>query len=347
MKKKCKVLSLLLALCLVFSSLAVLAEENTLHVVHDLGNFRIVSANARQVPSPGAGGPVWMYENMGVTDKEGNIIVPAIYREIRVPVEGRSLFYIDGHAGFFDENWNIVIPPIYRGAADFSEGLAVVSDENWIRGFINKNGELIVPHLYSNASNFQNGTAHVAFSETGYYGQTFLRTGLIDTAGNILSPLIYRHEPEYDILKSQNMIQIGENTYDNRELLYPFINYLGLAYFPLTYDTCRALGIITAWTPETGLVLTTGEEPHSSLQGPSSMPNNEYDKAMLYSGTLTINGTAYKNTEVYYPLLFYKDIIYFPVLWRQGMEALGIEYQYILPPGMEGKMMGTMRFTRK
>ncbi len=347
MKKKIQILSLILTLCLTISSLPVLSAENTLHIVHDLGDYRIVSANARQIPSPGMGGPVWMYENMGVTDKEGNILVPTIYHEIRNPVEGRALFYIDGHAGFFDENWNIVIPPIYRGAADFSEGLAVVSDENWIRGYINRDGTLVVPHQYSTASHFKNGVAEVGIAEQGYYWNTFIRTGTIDKEGNILSPIIYRHEASYPVLKSQNMIRINDTTYDNRDLAYPFINYQGLAYFPLTYDVCRALGIITAWAPETGLVLSMGEEPCAPPLGDSVMPDSTYDTAALYTGTLTINGTAYKSTDAYYPLLFYKDIIYFPVLWRQGMEALGIEYQYILPPGMEGKIMGTMQFARK
>ena len=37
--------------------------------------------------------------------------------------------------------------------------------------------------------------------------------------------------------------------------------------------------------------------------------------------------------DFYYPLLFYRDIVYLPVLYREGMERLNIRYSYHLGEG--------------
>ena len=60
------------------------------------------------------------------------------------------------------------------------------------------------------------------------------------------------------------------------------------------------------------------------------MIEGEIFKAQLYRGSVTIAGETYTADDVYYPLLTYRDVVYIPVLWRQGMEGMGLEYSYDL-----------------
>ena len=53
--------------------------------------------------------------------------------------------YKHGKFGFIDEVGNIVIPCKWKYAYDFSEGLAVVKDNNEKYGFIDKMGTVVIP----------------------------------------------------------------------------------------------------------------------------------------------------------------------------------------------------------
>jgi len=61
------------------SMMIAFATENAICVVHDLGDFKIVG-KTYQVPVP-HGGPVYMYKNYGVLDKDGNVIVEQKYED--------------------------------------------------------------------------------------------------------------------------------------------------------------------------------------------------------------------------------------------------------------------------
>ena len=341
-----KFLALLLIFVVIFPMIVSASTESDVFEIQKVGDFTIVATIKSIIPAP-RGGPVTMYRNYGVIDKNGNFVVQPVYQEIRAPKENRSAFVLDGKTGYFDENWNVVIDPIYRSGNDFSEGLANVGDENFAQGYIDLNGNVVIPFKYGFTSHFMNGTAQVGIAENGYNFNVFIKTGTINKTGDLIEPLSYKHEKDFEVIKSQNMIEINGMLYDNKDLQYPFLNYLGYAYIPLTYYGCRAMGISCNWSPETGLVLSKAEEPFEPLTGKSVMSDNVYDKATLYEGTITINGTTYTAGDAYYPLISYKDVVYLPVLWKQGMEALGINYTYFRPETNDLTVMGTMKFTTK
>lgn len=121
--------------------------------------------------------------------------------------------------------------------------------------------------------------------------------------------------------------------FDNSTLEYPFINYLGYTYIPLTFHTTKSLGITSHWTREDGLCLTSfnkSELYSRGILGKGSMIKGKMYKASLYEGTITLNGKKYTSDDVYYPLLSFGNIVYIPTLWRQGMEDLGLTCSYDL-----------------
>jgi hypothetical protein len=138
---------------------------------------------------------------------------------------------------------------------------------------------------------------------------------------------------------SQNNININGSVYNNDDLEYPFINYLGYTYMPLSFYTCSHLGFATTWNPIDGLGITPpgsmpmigGENEYfANVLGENDMEKGKMFKAKLYKGSITIAGETYTAEDVYYPLLTYRDVVYIPVLWRQGMEGMGLNYTYDL-----------------
>ncbi len=48
-----------------------------------------------------------------------------------------------------------------------------------------------------------------------------------------------------------------------------------------------------------------------------------------------------------YPLIHYKNVVYMPVLWQSGMEALGIDYSYFRDDNIGDNQIGCMIFKTK
>lgn len=294
---------------------------------------RIAYTQREAIPTPH--GVAYQYDKCGVLAADGTFLVEPVYQSIAAPAEGRALFCKAGEGyGYFDENWNVVIPARYASAQSFSEGLAAVSDSQRTVGYIDRDGHTAIPFRYSSGGMFHNGLAEVGLAEEGYNFNTFTRTGTIDRQGNAVEPLAFRYEQDtFDVLLSENRIDINGTVYENGALRYPFINYVGYSYIPLTYGTCRALGFSCDWSAENGLVLTSTPDWREPELGGNTMKHGVYAKAKLYDGTLTIDGKAYTANDFYYPLLSYRDVVYLPVLYREGMERLGIRYSYHLGEG--------------
>lgn len=331
-----RILSVVL-LILVLFSLSCFAEEG-IFMLEKIGEYQKFATQKQTIPPP-RGPVVTVYHNFGVMDGAGNVVVEPVYQEIFGFKEGRSLFKKDGKYGFFDESFNVVIEPVYRSAASFSDGLALVTDENYAYGFIDKDGNTVIPHTLDYARPFENGVAVVGKVDVGYFDQRFIRTGTMDRECRLISPIKYSWENEYEVQMSQNNININGSVYKNADLEYPFINYLGYTYIPLSFYTCSHLGFATTWNPIDGLGITPpgsmpmigGENEYfANVMGKNDMIPGKMFKAQLYRGSITIAGETYTADDVYYPLLTYRDVVYVPVLWKQGMEGMGLEYTYDL-----------------
>jgi hypothetical protein len=67
----------------------------------------------------------------------------------------------DGKYGYIDKTGKVVIPGKWELAANFSEGLAAVKDDNGKYGYIDKMGKLIIPCKWEDAGFFSKGLAPV------------------------------------------------------------------------------------------------------------------------------------------------------------------------------------------
>lgn len=353
MKKR--ILAVLLSVLFIMPSNAFASTDGSdsgIFNVTDFGEFKIVYTKR---VGTGRGPNSYWYRNCAVIDRDGNFLTEPVYSQILPPSEGRAAFKLDDKWGYFDESWNVVIEALYEEAQVFSEGLAAVGEKGGryrLYGYIDKDGNKVIETKFSVAEPFENGIATVAIEEMGYYYHMFDKYGKIDNNGNLVEDYKYRYDGHFDtetfdVFLSENMVEINGRRYDNSELQYPFINYLGYTYIPLTYNGCRMLGINCDWSRETGLVLGGGGEAAEDIVGKNNMRKGVYDKASLYKGKLTINGTLYEFGDTYYPLLHYKNVVYMPILWKTGMDALGIEYSYIHAEKIENSDNGCMVFKTK
>jgi len=82
-------------------------------------------------------------DKKGLADKNGNILLPVDYQDVRRLSDGMILLEKDKKYGFANNKGEIIIPLVYDEAEDFSEGLApVLKDGKW--GFINSKNETVI-----------------------------------------------------------------------------------------------------------------------------------------------------------------------------------------------------------
>ncbi len=353
-----KIVAIILALLLI-PIVPICAEEEAF--VRDMGEYKIVAQ--REMVAVPHNGPAYRLFNYGITDKDGNIIVEQKYDVIFPQKEGRSAFVLNGELGFFGEDWSVAIEPLYRRInysqeIYFSDGLACIAKANengtWKYGYIDRDGNEVIDFIYDFAEPFENGEAKVGITEQLYNFNTATKYGKIDKVGNITQPFKFGYatgnDYEYlwqeplDVLLSENLVELNGRRYKNSDIEYPFINFLGYSYIPLTYYGCRMLGINCDWTAEEGVILSSGGEMAEDIVGENSMTEGVSEKATFYKGRLTINGQVYEYGDTAYPLIHFRNVVYIPVLWRAGMESLGIKYDYIGPEKMENSERGCMVF---
>jgi len=172
---------------------------------------------------------------MGIKDVDGEIIIPAVY-DFVVPISDGLFNVKEGnYTAYFNKEGNVVLPfeNRYETYGNFSEGLARVRiNEKW--GFINKIGEEIIRPQFYYVEDFSDGRAIVRNEQdlhgaidirgslvigyhflaltdfiNGYAKFGDLNTwGLIDRAGNIVVPQKYIFIG--DVYKNEVTVQVLE-----------------------------------------------------------------------------------------------------------------------------------------
>jgi WG repeat protein len=117
-------------------------------------------------------------------DTEGNEVLPFSnkYESYGNFTEGLARVKTHGKWGFINKEGKEVIAPQFYYVDDFSDGLAIVRNEQDLHGAIDVNGNLVIGYRFSNLTNFERGYAKFGDLKTW---------GLIDKAGNIVVPQEY------------------------------------------------------------------------------------------------------------------------------------------------------------
>ncbi len=103
---------------------------------------------------------------------------------------------------------------------------------------------------------------------------------------------------------------------------YPFIVYNSITYFPMTYNDCAYLGLSNTWTAEAGNIITKAEEIDCYDDFLNPLQNDEDKGGMAQIAMTPINvlGESIDNLKEQYPILNYRNLLYFPLTWDWGQK---------------------------
>lgn len=110
---------------------------------------------------------------------------------------------------------------------------------------------------------------------------------------------------------------------------YPLLVYKNITYFPMTYYDCRLLGLRTTWSETEGLSIDKESNPLSEyVREVRSSQNALKQSAQIASEKISINGKKIDNSKEPYPVLQFRNVVYFPLTWRFAVEEFGWEYEF-------------------
>ncbi len=165
----------------------------------------------------------------------------------------------------------------------------------------------------------------------GYYGN--IMRGKVRDVYAVAGEKVVVRLPSFKIII--NGVEIKPTTSQ-----YPFLEYKGITYFPMTWEYAKFLGLDTAFSLDKGLVVNKSERTLWEL---TEYQNNYYEKpAFQYVGTfpdfkICANNKLINNAEEEWPLFVYKDVTYFPLTWRFTVEEFDWEINFDTEEGLSIK----------
>lgn len=161
---------------------------------------------------------------VGVTDLDGNIVLPLVLEQIQEFHNGRAFVKNGKHYGAIDEHANILFYGNYDRVWEYYNGFALVM-KNQKTGFINKQGVVVVPIIYDWAEYgvFTEGLVPVALKQ---------KIGFIDSTGVIVIPMKFNHAEHF----IDGLAQIGDE-----KGLIGFINHKGIEIIPPIHSEARRI----------------------------------------------------------------------------------------------------------
>lgn len=195
-------------------------------------------------------------EYEGVVDRNGKVIVPAVYDQVSVFYDDKiTRVKIGDQYGFVDRKGNLVISPQFDSFEYFSEGIAFVQEKgdgytsffssNGKWGAINEEGNQVLPFVYEEGGAYKNGKAIV--KKDGAYMIIDKKGNVVETPGNF--KIIRNFANGFAHVSKNNKVGL--------------LNEKWQVVVPAIYDTIEMMNIngtaSVALNGKWGLVDTTGK----------------------------------------------------------------------------------------
>lgn len=158
----------------------------------------------------------------------------------------------------------------------------------------------------------------------------------------VISVLFMSIMPDGVVAESDNVkvslpnfkVSINGLQIENEYRQYPLILYKDITYFPMTFYDCRFLGIETKWDSQKGLEINKTGITGAYRAYKGNLRNGNIYTAAIPKFDVQVNGKTINNAEEEYPLLVFRDITYFPLTWRFGVEEYGWAYEFDSQKGL-------------
>ncbi|MCL2708675.1 MAG: hypothetical protein FWF03_06120, partial [Defluviitaleaceae bacterium] len=126
-------------------------------------------------------------------------------------------------------------------------------------------------------------------------------------------------------------VKLNGIEYGGGRELYPLLVYRDITYFPMTYHLSNLLNLNTSWTEEDGLNVAAGNPGVPKVFAPGEINENGDAgrlTAKIAGSRITVNGKTIDNSAEPFPILFFRDITYFPLTWRFAFDEFGWSYLF-------------------
>lgn len=145
----------------------------------------------------------------------------------------------------------------------------------------------------------------------------------------LLIPATFAETKEVEVVLPEFDITINGNVIDNRTENFPFIQYKGITYIPMTWDLSYALGLELKWNDVDGLKVSKRDKMQVYVQKEKVLNNlgGRYD-ATIVTFPVIVNGEIIDNLNADYPLLNFRNITYFPMTYDYMVGEFGAGYKW-------------------
>lgn len=124
---------------------------------------------------------------------------------------------------------------------------------------------------------------------------------------------------------------INESNINYRDSQYPLLSYKDITYFPMTWNYCRAMDLISAWEESNGLYIAAFpncDRPDFEIYPLKGNVNTKTMTATVANYPVYINGEPAPKDDKY-PLLNFRGITYFPMTWKYSHDCLGWNLSFV------------------
>lgn len=123
-------------------------------------------------------------------------------------------------------------------------------------------------------------------------------------------------------------VTLNGSEINNSHSKYSLIVYKDITYFPMIFEGCRYLGLETKWDQKTGLEINKTNISYPLNEHRTNQKNSTKYTASIPELNIKVNGKTADKSNVEYPLLTFRDIIYFPLTWEYGVNEFGWDYHF-------------------
>lgn len=160
-----------------------------------------------------------------------------------------------------------------------------------------------------------------------FYSLMLVLTFLITLSVKVEARTEYATLPRFDVTLNGQKV---DNTYAE----YPLLVYKDITYFPMTYHTSRFLGVETNWSEATGLKINKTGIAGKFEFYQTKVKNNDRYQVSVPEFAIAVNGKSINNRTEQYPLLTFRDVTYFPMTWRFGVDEFDWDYDFSHQKGL-------------
>lgn len=138
-------------------------------------------------------------------------------------------------------------------------------------------------------------------------------------------------------------VTLNGTVVDNRNELYPFIQYKGITYLPMTWDMSYALGLELNWSDIKGLEIKkkTTMKPYVTASKTQNVTGKSF-AAEIVTFPVNVNGVQINNLTQDYPLISFRDITYFPMTYTYMVDEFNAGYKWDAEKGLSLKADPTL-----